>query len=353
MVNFQSSLFLQADAETAYKLFTDELQISFLKQGFQIDFHLNGKISRESEILGVVKELVENSKITIEWISPDPLKQGNVTIEISFDEHKNGTVILFDFMEIDLFLGVQESESIGWYVDELLTPMFKKLEPNTFGDWLTDRATRKPSGPNARQVYSDPLYHWPNFFVLLEKMNLSSSDMLLEIGCGGGILMREALKSGCKAKAIDHSPEMVKLARKNNAKAIEDRKLEILLSDAENLPFNDNFFTQAVTTGVFQFIPHPDIAMKEIYRSLKLKGKFFMYGGSKEMKVTIAAQEPYASRLKFFDKAELEDLAKNTGFSEVQILQPDLREYARKAGIDEENLWLFESKYSLLLIAQK
>jgi len=73
------------------------------------------------------------------------------------------------------------------------------------GDWITDRRARRPSGPKARVVYRDPLYHRPNLKAILNVLRLTPDDYLLEVGCGGGAFLADALKSGCKAAAVDHS----------------------------------------------------------------------------------------------------------------------------------------------------
>jgi hypothetical protein len=65
-------------------------------------------------------------------------------------------------------------------------------------DWLTDRRARRPSGPGARDAYRDALYHRPNVRVLLELLALTPADDLLEVGCGGGALLQDALGTDCR-----------------------------------------------------------------------------------------------------------------------------------------------------------
>lgn len=45
--------------------------------------------------------------------------------------------------------------------------------PAGLGDWLTDRRARRPAGAQARAVYRDPLYHYPNFRAILAELALS------------------------------------------------------------------------------------------------------------------------------------------------------------------------------------
>ena len=48
---------------------------------------------------------------------------------------------------------------------------------------------------------------------ILEALALGPDDRLLEVGCGGGLLLRDAPATGARVTGIDHSDEMVALAR--------------------------------------------------------------------------------------------------------------------------------------------
>jgi len=48
---------------------------------------------------------------------------------------------------------------------------------------------------------------------ILGTLRLRTGDRLLEVGCGGGLLLRDALAAGASATGLDHSEEMVSLAR--------------------------------------------------------------------------------------------------------------------------------------------
>ena len=353
MGQFQTSLLSSFAPDDAFNYFIDELQIHFLKQGIQFDDKENGLIKKDNEILGKITKYVVGHLLSIEWISPNEGKGDNLHIDVVFEPHNSGTLILFEPKNFKKHFDNDEQDMLGWYIDKVLVDLFTDLEPGAFGDWKTDRTTRRPTGFNARKTYGDPLFHWPNFYYLLEKLKLSPSDYLLELGCGGGVFLREALKSGCKAAGLDHSPEMVRLARNNNLVSVENGKLEVIYKDAEEIPFNDNKFSKVVMTGVFQFIHNPEEVLKEVLRVLMPKGNLIIYGGSKAMKGTPAAPEPYASRLRFYENEELQDMASKIGFSKVEVVQPDLRDYAKKVGIPDEHLSIFESKYSLVLLATK
>ena len=163
-----------------------------------------------------------------------------------------------------------------------------------------------------------------------------------------------ALKSGCKAAAIDHSSEMVRLAREVNRDTISQNRLEIREGEADSLPYPDGIFTCAVMTGVFGFIQDPLRALSEIRRVLAAGGRLVLFTGSKELRGTPAAPEPMASRLYFYEDQELEEFARKAGFDNAVVERPDFEQYAREVGIPEEHLALFKGRAGgQLLVARK
>jgi ubiquinone/menaquinone biosynthesis C-methylase UbiE len=147
---------------------------------------------------------------------------------------------------------------------------------------------------------------------------------------------------------------MVRLAEEINRDAISDGRLTIRKADAAALPFPDNAFTCAVMTGVIGFISDPLKVFGEVHRTLDRNGRFVVFTSSKELRGTPAAPEPMASRLRFYEDNELEELARLAHFAEVRLEHPSLYEFAQKAGVPESALGLFAGTGgSQLLTARK
>jgi SAM-dependent methyltransferase len=106
---------------------------------------------------------------------------------------------------------------------------------------------------------------------------LEPTDRLLEVGCGGGTLLEWALASGCTARGVDHSGEMLSLARERNARAIADGRLELREADAQRLPFADGEFAAAATTNAFFFFADPGAMLAEARRTLAPGGRIAVY----------------------------------------------------------------------------
>jgi ubiquinone/menaquinone biosynthesis C-methylase UbiE len=248
----------------------------------------------------------------------------------------------------------ERTELAGWFAETLFAPLVTAISPDGLGEWLTDRRVRRPSGPAARTTYADPTFHWPNFLLILDRIHLRADDRLLEVGCGGGAFLHKALESGCTATGVDHSPEMVRLAAEQNREAIAAGRLTIVESEAYPLPVPDAAFTCAVMTGVIGFLPDPTAALAAIRGALRPGGRLAVFGATEAMRGTPAAPEPFASRIHWFTREELGEVARRAGFVEVEVEEPDLERFARTAQVPEEAIPMFRGNGgSLLLTARR
>ena len=235
---------------------------------------------------------------------------------------------------------VDEHNEAGWLAHKVLAPLVEALTTDRVDDWITDRWARRPTGGAAREGYRDPTHHRPSFGAVLSALQLQPDDVLLEIGCGGGAFLEEALRSGCRAAAVDHSPEMVELAREVHADAIADGRLQIIEAPAEHLPFADHSFTCAAMMQVFFFLDAPR-ALAECRRVLRPGGRVAVFTVSEAARGTPAAPEPMASRGHVYSDEELVRLARDAGFPVASVMHPDLARHARAAGLAADVVELF------------
>jgi SAM-dependent methyltransferase len=353
-MGIRTSIDLKLDPPAAFEGMVGELSRALAELGMQFEAGMDGRVLDGAEEVGRVTCWQPHERVVLEWHGADWQPAGITAVELRFEPVEGGTRVTLEHPEWGRVLGDQGDELGGWFAGEVAAPLLRAMAPKRLGDWITDRRTRRPSGPQARAFYRDPLYHRPNFKVILKVLGLTDDDYLLEVGCGGGAFLEDALRSGCKAAAIDHSPDMVRLAREVNREAISQNRLEILEGEADSLPFPDATFTWAVMTGVFGFISNPLEALSEIRRVLAGGGRLVLFTGSKELRGTPAAPEPVASRLFFYEDQDLEELARKAGFDEAVVEHPDFEQPAREVGIPEEFLGLFKGRAGgQLLIARK
>lgn len=337
----------------AFEVLVEELSMALHRRGMQFQTGPGGRLMEGVTEVGRVIRWQPPEEIVLEWHAA-PWQPSEVTQQrLLFEPIEDGTRVTLEILGWEKLVGDPGYELAGWFAGEVAASLLCSMGPDRLGDWITDRLARRPSGPHARATYRDPIYHRPNFKAILAVLKLQPDDYLLEVGCGGGAFLQDALKSGARAAAIDHSSDMVKLAREVNHEALQQNRLEIREGDAGTLPYADGTFTCAVMTGVFGFIAEPLQVLSEIRRVLVPGGRLVLFTGTKKLLGTPAAPEPMASRLHFHEDSELVDLAKKAGFSEAHLEFPDFEPLAREAGVPEEHLGLFkEPGVCQLLIAR-
>jgi ubiquinone/menaquinone biosynthesis C-methylase UbiE len=186
-------------------------------------------------------------------------------------------------------------------------------------DRMTDRVARRPHGRAARATYGADDAHSFAWEPVLDALQLERDDSLLDVGCGGGVFLRRALETGCGAVGVDHSHEMVQLARR-----ITEGRAPIVQAQADRLPFEGETFTALSCIVAFFFFADPVAALREFRRVLdRARGRIAVYTTAPEMKGTPAAPYPLATRGHFYDDDELAAHARAAGFGDVEVRRPD------------------------------
>jgi len=329
-----------------------ELRDALGRAGISFTPGTGGQLVEQGATIGSIASWEPGKRMLFIWHQA-PWEPGEVTeLEIRFESTPGGTRVELEHRGWGRLFG-GDAEAAGWFAGAALAPLMRAMMGQSLGDWFTDRRARKPSGAASVAVYRDPLYHYPGFRAILAELKLTREDYLLEVGCGGGVLLRLALESGCRAAAIDHSPEMVRLATEMNTAAIDAGRLNIVEGNAEKLPFPDGTFTCATMSGVFGFIADPVAALREIRRVLRPGGRIMIMGTDPSMKNTPAAPEPMASRIHFYSDAEFELLGRQAGFTDARAVRRPVEQFARESGIPQEHLPLFAGPGEPFLIAHR
>ncbi|HTS00494.1 MAG TPA: methyltransferase domain-containing protein [Bacteroidota bacterium] len=329
-----------------------ELRDALGRAGISFTPGTGGQLVEQGVTIGSIISWEPGKRMLFSWHQA-PWEPGEVTeLEIRFESTPGGTRVELEHRGWGRLFG-GDAETAGWFAGAALAPLMRAMMGQSLGDWITDRRARKPGGPGAVSVYGDPLYHYPGFRAILAELKLTREDHLLEVGCGGGVLLRQALESGCRAAAIDHSPEMVGLAKEKNKAAIDAGRLQIVEGDAGKLPFPDGMFTCATMSGVFGFLPDPVGSLREIRRVLRPGGRIMIMGTEVAMKGTPAAPEPMASRIHFYEDAEFQLLGRQAGFTDARVVRVSLEHYARESGIPAAHMPLFAGPGTPFLIAHR
>ncbi|MBI2065654.1 MAG: methyltransferase domain-containing protein [Candidatus Zambryskibacteria bacterium] len=89
---------------------------------------------------------------------------------------------------------------------------------------------------------------------------------VLDIGFGNGIMAREFIKAGAVVYGLETEEELVKMSRNPN----------LYLYDGRKFPFDQSSFDYAYSTSVLEHMSYPEDVIKEIGRTLKPGGKFYL-----------------------------------------------------------------------------
>lgn len=142
-------------------------------------------------------------------------------------------------------------------------------------------------------------YEYDNFFIktrgifgytaqirtVLLHLDPQKGDSILDAGCGTGLYSSEIAKKAKSILAVDFSLKSIEILREKINK-YNLSNIQTLIGDLALISLPKNYFDKAVSVEVLQHIPTQDkknLALKNIFSSLKPKGKFIMvvyrYGG--------------------------------------------------------------------------
>jgi SAM-dependent methyltransferase len=109
--------------------------------------------------------------------------------------------------------------------------------------------------------------HLPITLPVLEKMWLSPTDSVLDVGCGGGWLSRRLAKLVPEGRVIgmDISDEMIRHARRASA---DFDNLMFVTGQVAEIPWQANLFSHAISVESSYYWPNPAAGLKDIFRVL-------------------------------------------------------------------------------------
>jgi len=96
-----------------------------------------------------------------------------------------------------------------------------------------------------------------------------SGSRLLDVGCANGAFVKVAAEYGFDAWGCDYSQAAVNRGR-------EKHGVQITQGQAENIPFDDHSFDAVTLLQLFEHLPDPLGALKEVHRVLHPSGLLFI-----------------------------------------------------------------------------
>jgi SAM-dependent methyltransferase len=110
---------------------------------------------------------------------------------------------------------------------------------------------------------------------------------LLEVGCGPGTDLVQFASHGATVTGLDLTVKGIRLARANLA--IHGQTGQVLVGDAERLPFSDDSFDFVYSWGVIHHTPETEQAAQEIVRVCRPGGRVLVMLYNRNSLVTLQA----------------------------------------------------------------
>ena len=159
--------------------------------------------------------------------------------------------------------------------------------------------------------------HRPIVEPMLAMMQFSTTETILDVGCGGGWLVRELASRVPQGRAVgmDLSDEMLARARRNPANV---RNAEFIVGSVDTIPRPDATFDKVISIESSYYWPDPAAGVREIFRVLRP-------GGSAWILINYYRDNPYCHQwskliqipMQLLSGEEWAELFRNAGFTEV------------------------------------
>jgi ubiquinone/menaquinone biosynthesis C-methylase UbiE len=197
----------------------------------------------------------------------------------------------------------------------------------------------KPSGVVGRfigkimNLQHKAIYRWGLHFLTIKPDSTS-----LDIGCGGGEAIRclaQKVPNG-KIYGIDHSQEMVNLARKINHALLKSGRVEIRQGSVSALPYSAGMFDIITAFETIQFWPDLIKSLQEIRRVLKPSGTLLIVNRYQRIE---DKDSQWAKFLQLHTSEEYRDVLNKAGFIDIVIDETSKAHWivvsARKSSTEE------------------
>jgi demethylmenaquinone methyltransferase/2-methoxy-6-polyprenyl-1,4-benzoquinol methylase len=113
----------------------------------------------------------------------------------------------------------------------------------------------------ALSLGQDPL--WRRFLV----SRLPAGGHVLDVATGTGLVAAELIRRGFEVTGVDHSPEMLAVARRRFGDAVE-----LVEASASSLPYADGAFDHLTFTYLLRYVDDPGATLTELARVVRPGG---------------------------------------------------------------------------------
>ena len=185
---------------------------------------------------------------------------------------------------------------------------------------------RKPQGKLGNfQLKSMNKEHTPVSLWGLKYLNIKSDDVILDVGCGGGINIKRMAQDAKKVYGIDYSIESVNLSKEVNEKLIDEGKVEIMKGNVKDLPFEDNTFDIVTAFETVYFWPDIEKCFGEVKRVLKPGGMFLIGMETNGSDNWVMKFWKHFIDMEMYNDGEIKNFLKKNSYNEIKVYLRDAK----------------------------
>lgn len=156
---------------------------------------------------------------------------------------------------------------------------------------------------------------------VMQKIREQPFDSILDVGCGTGTLLSIVTHefNEIKACGIDISARMIERAAE-----LMGESAELVVGDADNLPWDDNSFDLVVCNASFHHYPDPLKVLTEMKRILKSDGRVIIadpwWSSAKRFAINLFLKSPfnYLGDVRIYSQKEMYNLLAVSGFTNIE-----------------------------------
>ena len=166
--------------------------------------------------------------------------------------------------------------------------------------------------------------HTPVSLWGLKHLDIKPDDIILDIGCGGGMNVKRMAEKAKKVYGVDYSIVSVELSSEVNEDLIKQGQVEIVEGNVKSLPFEDNTFDIVTAFETVYFWPSIEDSFRQVWRVLKPGGRFVIVNEADGEEKGIK-WDKVVDGMHTYNSAELQEHLINAGFADIEIIHDPKR----------------------------
>ena len=166
---------------------------------------------------------------------------------------------------------------------------------------------------------------------VIKYLDLRTSDIVLDLCCGNGLITREISKKCMSVTAVDISDELI-----SEINVESNNNIKIIVQDIRDVEFENNTFSKVIIYAGIQYLNYKEtlLLFKAVYNWMKIDGIFFIgdipdinriwhfYNTKQRESIYFNSIEEEAPIVgTWYNKDFLQKLANYCSFKEVEIIE--------------------------------